>query len=175
MTSWSWFELQNPTRNNSRHGFLWGSWTTEIISPLDFHLWWRSCLLLSWAKGIFPSSFHSQLGRSFQRCCPLLKVCLLKVNVFPLFVPRFCAICLPNRAHPASTSRLTLHAGQHPHSPWKLQKALTYFLHLLMYGEFIQQMPICAFYTEGIGNNMEERLAGCLKEDWLNLTLWLHP
>ena len=98
--------------------FSTGLLTTELISPLDSHFWWRSCLLLSWAKGIFPSSFHSQLGRSFQRCCPLLKVCLLKVNVFPLFVPRFCAICLPNGAHPASTSRLTLHAGQHPHSPW---------------------------------------------------------
>ena len=26
-----------------------------------------------------------------------------------------------------------------------------------MYGEFIQQMPICAFYTEGIGNNIGRR------------------
>ena len=160
MTSCSWFELQNPNAKPQLAWFSMGLLKTKLISSLDSHLWSRLCLLLSWAKGVFPSSFHSQLGRSFQRCCPLLKICLLFVNVFPLF--------------PGSV----LSAFRTGHFPSQLPdwfyiqgsiltrrdncRRLTYSLHLhslplLMHGEFIQQIPICAFYTESMDNNIGMR------------------
>lgn len=173
-------KLIRAAKSNAKQQPAWfsmGLLTTKLISPLDSHLWWRSCLLLSWAKGVFPSSFHSQLGRSFQRCCPLLNQGLSPLSKCVSFVCSQVLCYLPSKqgtsslnfptdstCKAASSLAVITAEGSHlfppPPNVWRIHSTNAY---------------LCLLYRGHRQKHWEERLAGCLKEDWLNLTLWLHP